>query len=47
MEAQSILAALTQRLQGLRLACDPRELVWTPHDRFRTLATLPVAFQAG
>ena len=47
MEAQSILAALTQRLQGLRLACEPQELVWTPHDRFRTLAALPVAFQAG
>jgi hypothetical protein len=31
----------------LRLACDPRELVWTPHDRFRTLAALPVVFQAG
>ena len=47
MEAQSILAVLTQRLQGLRLACELRELVWTPHDRFRTLAALPVAFQAG
>lgn len=47
MEAQCILGALTQRLSGLRLACEPRELVWTPHDRFRTLAALPVAFQAA
>ena len=47
MEAHSILAPLTQGLRGLRLACDPRELVWTPHDRFRTLAALPVVFQAG
>lgn len=47
MEAQCILGALTQRLSGLRLACEPRELVWTPHDRFRTLAALPIAFQAA
>lgn len=45
MEAQSILTPLTQRLHGLRLACDTNELVWTPHDRFRTLGALPVVFQ--
>lgn len=45
MEAQCILTPLTQRLPELRLACDPRELVWTPNDRFRTLAALPIAFQ--
>ena len=47
LEAQSILAALTQRLPGLRLACDPGELVWKPHDRFRLLEALPVVFDAA
>jgi cytochrome P450 len=45
LEAQSILAALVQRLPGLCLACGSSELTWTPHDRFRMLTALPVAFE--
>jgi cytochrome P450 PksS len=46
LEAQSILAALVQRLPGVRLACSSSELTWIPHDRFRLLAALPIAFEA-
>jgi len=44
LEAQSILTALVERLAGLRLACNSSELTWIPHDRFRMLAALPIAF---
>lgn len=44
MQAQSVLAAFTRQLPELRLACDPGELRWIPHDRFRVLASLPVRF---
>ena len=47
LEAQSILTALVQRLPGLRLACDPSELTWIPHDRFRVLTALPIVFEAS
>ncbi|MEJ0000460.1 MAG: hypothetical protein WDO13_15665 [Verrucomicrobiota bacterium] len=45
MQAQSALGALTRRLRGLRLACDPAALTWVPHDRFRVLESLPVEFE--
>src|SRR5579862_2042527 len=45
LEAHSILSAVVQRLPGLRLACNPGELTWIPHDRFRMLATLPIGFE--
>jgi len=44
LEAQSILAALV-RLPGLRLACNSSDLTWIPHDRFRVLTALPIAFE--
>lgn len=47
LEAQSILTALVHRLPGLRLACNSRELIWKPHDRFRLLAALPIAFEVS
>jgi cytochrome P450 len=46
LEAQSILSALVQ-LPGLRLACNSGELTWIPHDRFRVLTALPIAFEAS
>ncbi len=46
MEAVSILGALVQRLSQPRLACQVSDLKWTPHDRFRVLAAMPVAFGA-
>jgi len=42
MEIQSALGALVQRLPQLRLGCEVEALQWIPHDRFRTLAALPV-----
>jgi len=45
LEAQSILTPFIHRFRDLRLACDDHELVWKPHDRFRTLSALPVTFQ--
>jgi cytochrome P450 PksS len=47
LEAQSILTALVYRLPGLRLACSSDELTWIPHDRFRMLAALPIAFEVS
>jgi pimeloyl-[acyl-carrier protein] synthase len=47
LEAQSALGALTQRLRDMRLACDPAELKWIPHDRFRMLAALPISFRTA
>ncbi len=44
LEGQIALGALVRSLNGLRLACDESALRWIPHDRFRTLASLPVAF---
>ena len=45
MQAEKAIAALTQRLPDLQLACDIGDLKWIPHDRFRTLASLPVSFR--
>ena len=45
-EGQQFLGALVGSLNELRLACDEAELRWIPHDRFRTLAKLPIAYRA-
>ncbi|MBN8248525.1 MAG: cytochrome P450, partial [Verrucomicrobia bacterium] len=42
LEGQVALAALVRNFPDLRLGCDDSELRWIPHDRFRTLARLPV-----
>lgn len=41
-EGQSALAAIIQTLPGLKLGCEISDLHYIPHDRFRTLAALPV-----
>ena len=46
LQATSVFPALAQ-LQDLRLECDRSALEWIPHDRFRVLARLPVAFRAN
>lgn len=43
---QCALAAILRSLPGLKLACHIRDLQYIPHDRFRTLAALPVAFDS-
>jgi cytochrome P450 len=44
LELQTVLAALSQRLPGLRLAVDPDELAWKAGGVVRGLAALPVAW---
>lgn len=44
VEGQLALQALVQGFPSLRLAIPESELTWIPHDRFRTLARLPVAW---
>ena len=43
-EMSAALEALVRRFPGLTLAVPLEDLRWTPHDRFRTLAALPVSF---
>lgn len=47
MEAQIALGALLRKLDHPALDCDPDELRWLPHDRFRTMDQLPISFQPG
>ena len=46
-EGQQFLATLLSRLKDLKLAIDESELRWVPHDRFRTLESLPVTFRSS
>src|SRR5579862_3296624 len=44
LEAEIALATLVRRLPGLRLAISPEELRWRPVPLFRSLVSLPVAW---
>jgi pimeloyl-[acyl-carrier protein] synthase len=44
-EVQLSLAELVQRLDHAKLDCAEAELRWIPHDRFRTLESLPTSFE--
>jgi cytochrome P450 len=44
LETEIALATLLRRLPGLRLAVAPEELAWRPVPLFRSLASLPVAW---
>ncbi|HKD93752.1 MAG TPA: cytochrome P450 [Gaiellaceae bacterium] len=46
LEAEIALGTLLRRLPGLRLAVSPDELRWRPVPLFRSLAALPVAWDA-
>jgi cytochrome P450 len=45
LETEIALEALLERLEGLRLAISDDELYWRPIPLFRSLASLPVAWQ--
>jgi cytochrome P450 len=46
LEAEIALTTLVDRLPGLRLAIDEEDLYWRPIPIFRSLASLPVAWDA-